>query len=161
MAFTIIQDRKLIRRDGSSNRYVSLNIQAPIAERETERPPVNIALVIDRSGSMNGKKIERAAEAACYVINQLKETDRFSVVAYDDEVDVIMPSTLANKDTRQDAVNRINKVHPGRTTNLFDGWMNQTVAQTQSAEILLRAYRDVLPVRSMKANYCDRRSQFN
>ncbi len=33
-------------------------------------------------------------------------------------------------------------------SNLFDGWMNQTVAQTQSAEILLRSYKDVLPVRS-------------
>ena len=32
-------------------------------------------------------------------------------------------------------------------TNLFDSWMNQTVAQTQSAEILLRSYKDVLPAR--------------
>ncbi len=35
-------------------------------------------------------------------------------------------------------------------TNLFDGWMNQTVAQSQSAEILLRSYEDVLPTRQLE-----------
>ena len=97
MAFTITQDRKLIRCNDHSDRYLALNIQAPLSDSAIERLPVNIALVIDRSGSMRGRKLARAIEAACYAITQLKETDRFSVVAYDNSVIVIMPSTLADQ----------------------------------------------------------------
>ncbi len=44
-------------------------------------------------------------------------------------------------------------------TNLFDGWMNQTVAQTQSAEILLRSYADVLPIRSFREDSVSEKRQ--
>lgn len=44
--------------------------------------------------------------------------------------------------------------------NLFDSWMNQTVAQTQSVEILLRGYKDVLPVRSSNQQFDTRTRQF-
>ncbi|MFT5132312.1 MAG: hypothetical protein ACI9SC_000777 [Gammaproteobacteria bacterium] len=44
-------------------------------------------------------------------------------------------------------------------TNLFDDWMNQTVAQSQSAEILLRSYLDVLPVRSTQQEFAVKKRQ--
>ena len=62
-------------------------------ESETKRPRLNVALVIDRSGSMCGSKIEQAKHAASYAVNQLRGDDIVSVVIYDDEVEVLVPAT--------------------------------------------------------------------
>lgn len=49
----------------------------------TRRSPINLALVIDRSTSMSGERIEKAREAAILAVNMLNITDTLSVVAYD------------------------------------------------------------------------------
>lgn len=65
----------------------------------TKRSPINLALVIDRSGSMGGDRIEQATEAAVMAVNTLNAQDTLSVVIYDDVVDVIVPAAkLNNKD---------------------------------------------------------------
>jgi Ca-activated chloride channel homolog len=142
MKLTIAQERKLIRCDGTSNRYLAVNIQAPVNSRTIERLPVNIAIVIDRSGSMHGRKLERACEAACYAIKQLRDTDRFAVIAYDDEIEIVMHSSLANQEACMDAVARIKRIRPGRTTNLFDGWMHgcQQIAELLDEEAIGRCF---------------------
>ena len=45
-------------------------------------------------------------------------------------------------------------------TNLFDGWMNQTIAQSQSAALLLRGYREVLPARKASSDIAVKNRQF-
>lgn len=64
-----------------------------------KRSPINLALVIDRSGSMGGDRIEQATEAAVMAVNTLSAQDTLSVVIYDDVVDVIVPAAkLSNKE---------------------------------------------------------------
>ncbi len=58
-----------------------------------ERVPVNIALVIDKSGSMSGQKIIKAKEAAIAAIDRLRADDIVSVVVYDQGVRVVVPAT--------------------------------------------------------------------
>ncbi|AMG92365.1 vWA domain-containing protein [Citrobacter amalonaticus] len=66
----------------------------------TKRSPINLALVIDRSGSMRGDRIEQATEAAVMAVNTLSAQDTLSVVIYDDVVDVIVPAAkIGNKAT--------------------------------------------------------------
>lgn len=63
-----------------------------------KRSPINLALVIDRSGSMGGDRIKQATEAAVMAVNTLSPQDTLSVVIYDDIVDVIVPAAkLGNK----------------------------------------------------------------
>lgn len=57
-----------------------------------KRSPINLALVIDRSGSMRGDRIEQATAAAMMAVNTLSSQDTLSVVIYDDVVDVIVPA---------------------------------------------------------------------
>ncbi|KNC94194.1 vWA domain-containing protein [Trabulsiella odontotermitis] len=66
----------------------------------SKRSPINLALVIDRSGSMGGDRIEQAKEAAVMAVNTLSSQDTLSVVIYDDVVDVIVPpAKVGNKQT--------------------------------------------------------------
>ncbi len=64
-------------------------------ESASKRLPVNIAIVIDRSGSMQGDKIKHAREAALQAIDRLKDNDIVSIVAYDTSVEVLVPATKA------------------------------------------------------------------
>lgn len=72
--------------------YLRLSLKGlPIATRK-ERPPVNVALVLDRSGSMKGARIASAKAAANAALERLSARDLVSVVAYNHEVDVLQPS---------------------------------------------------------------------
>lgn len=86
-----------------------------------QRPPLNLGLVIDRSGSMEGKKIEYARKAAFYAVNQLLSTDRISVTIYDDQIELIVPSTLANN--KEYILNKIKGITARSMTALYDGWL--------------------------------------
>jgi Ca-activated chloride channel family protein len=56
----------------------------------TERTPVNVAFVIDRSGSMQGARIAQAREAAAAAIRRLDKNDIASVVIFDDKIDILV-----------------------------------------------------------------------
>ncbi len=60
--------------------------------RAEARPPVNLALVIDRSGSMSGDKITKAKEAALEALSRLAADDILTVIAYDSEVQTLVPA---------------------------------------------------------------------
>ena len=118
-------DRSLIRARGSSVRYLLASITAPSAPRRVDRLPVNIALVLDRSGSMDGEnKFPLAVEAVKQSLRLLKSTDRFSIVVFDERVDVTMPSSFATAEARKLALRALQQVRPRGSTDLCSGWMH-------------------------------------
>ena len=83
------------------------------------RVPVNLALVLDRSSSMAGDKIQKAKEAALMVLDRLGKDDIVSVVTYDSQVEVLVPATRL-RDKEQVAA-RIRALTPRGSTALFAG----------------------------------------
>ena len=88
----------------------------PSAEK---RPPVNVAIVLDKSGSMQGDKIEQARSAAIEAVGRLGDDDIVSIVVYADVVEVLVPATKASD--RQAIVSAIEKIQSQGGTALFAG----------------------------------------
>lgn len=84
-----------------------------------QRPPVNIVLVLDKSGSMEGQKIVEARKAAIEAVRRLGPNDIVSVVTYDSTVKVLVPATkLTDKQT---VCRQISTITAGGQTALFAG----------------------------------------
>ena len=119
---TLRTERRLVPSTAPSTRYVLAEIIAPEAPRTQARLPVNVALVLDRSGSMGGQKIELARNAVARALTLLRPTDRFSLVAYDEHIDVVVSSTLATGEAKRNALARLEHVDARGSTNLEGGW---------------------------------------
>ncbi|MEZ0386906.1 MAG: VWA domain-containing protein, partial [Verrucomicrobium sp.] len=99
--------------------YLKVGLMGNELEATANRAPVNVAIVIDKSGSMGGNKIVHAKEAAQQALDRLGMEDVVSVVAYDDEVHLISPPTgLKERDAVKAAIARI---QAGGSTALFAG----------------------------------------
>jgi Ca-activated chloride channel homolog len=106
----------------TANRQGSFYTELKASELQNDnikKAPLNIAIVIDRSGSMSGEKINQAKASAKYIINQLSEDDYVSIVSYDNNVTVNMNATKAfNKSAIKKAIDNITE---GGNTNLCGG----------------------------------------
>ena len=85
-----------------------------------ERPRLNLALVLDRSGSMNGEPIEQARQAAVAAIRQLHPEDRVSVVSFANDARIDVPSTLVTDPQR--LIRVVENIRASGGTFLEGGW---------------------------------------
>jgi Ca-activated chloride channel homolog len=123
MKFAVQTDRTLIRAAGSSRRYALARIVAPTAAPRIGRPPVNVAFVLDRSGSMQDeRKFGLAREAVDSALKMLRPEDRYSVVVYDDRVETL--AHLMSASPRGATLTRamLSTVEPRGSTDLAAGW---------------------------------------
>lgn len=106
----------------SINRTGHFYIEAKLAKfmnDNVKRIPLNISIVIDRSGSMQGVKMGFARKAAKNIIDQLKSEDIVSIVVYDNDVDTIQPPV--NVIEKEKIKAKIDAVVPQASTNLWGG----------------------------------------
>lgn len=119
----VLADKKVISIDQSCTRILEISITPPELKEHKERPPLNLSLVLDRSGSMSGEKLEYVKKAAAHVIELLSSKDLSSLTVYDDQVKTLFPATLMNEDNKQTARLKLAEVHSGNSTNLAGGWL--------------------------------------
>lgn len=88
-------DRGVLPADQSVTAVIKVTLDAPPPPEKQERPPVNLCLVLDRSGSMSGEKMEKAKAAALEAVRRLDPEDMISVVIFDHEVETLVPAQSA------------------------------------------------------------------
>ena len=99
--------------------YIKVDLTGFKFEQEAERAPVNVALVLDKSGSMNGEKMEQAKSAAIQAVELLNERDKLSIITYDSNIEVLVPvRAVTNKRAIQ---NKIRDIQASGGTALYAG----------------------------------------
>jgi Ca-activated chloride channel homolog len=107
------------RPDTSDEGYFLLLASPQIEQSSSDRQAKTVIFVVDRSGSMSGKKIEQAKEAAKFVLNNLREGDTFNIVAYDSNVESFKPELQKyDEETRKSALGFIDGLYAGGSTNI-------------------------------------------
>ncbi len=119
------------RSDVSDEGYFLLLVSPDIQRTAAAPVPKTVVFVVDRSGSMSGKKIEQAKGALKFVLNNLREADLFNIIAYDNAVESFRPELQRyNDQTRNEALGFIEGIYAGGSTNI-DGALQTALAQLQ------------------------------
>lgn len=121
MNLSLHLDVDLVAVDSDDQVALLLELAAPAGDRQKERACSTLQVVLDRSGSMAGARLEAAKGALDRLIARLDKRDRLGVVAFDDTVDVAVPAApLSDKPAVRQ---RIAQIQPGGMTNLSSGYL--------------------------------------
>ncbi len=103
----------------SNTTYLKVSLTGFEIPNTRQRTPANVAIVLDRSGSMDGEKILRAREAAKMALELLEPRDIASIITYSDTVTVLVPATrLTDKEY---ILSKIDSIFASGSTALFAG----------------------------------------
>lgn len=118
-------DREYVWRGGNSVRFLSVDLTAPdIHNFEVEKKPaLNIALVIDASASMAGRRLEAAKESALGVVHSLSPDSCLSIVSFASRIEVHVDGVRLDSKGKATAVAALEKLVPRDSTDLCGGWM--------------------------------------
>jgi Ca-activated chloride channel family protein len=151
-------DKGVIPAGKSGERIVEVQLKAPPAAADRTHVPLNLALVMDHSGSMHGDKLHFVKEAAKHVIDLMSEQDRAAVVIYDDKVETLANSQLLTDGVKKGIKQKIDGVRSGGSTFLYGGWL---AGSRQVAEALdEKTFNRTLLLTDGLANVGERRPDF-
>lgn len=117
----LIQDKVLQGSDGKVSVALTLtgaNIETAI---DVQEQPVDLVVVLDRSGSMEGQKITDARQAVIGLMERLTSGDRMAVITYSNGVELVSQLTSMTNANRQNLAARVRMIQPGGGTNLGAG----------------------------------------
>lgn len=120
MLLTPTLEFDLVAAEGDDRLSVLIDLAAPKArDPKVARPPATLQLVLDRSGSMAGGRLDAAVRAIESLLGRLSDTDRFGLVVFDDEAQALVPcGPLHDRGAIRHALARLT---PGSCTNLSAG----------------------------------------
>jgi Ca-activated chloride channel homolog len=108
----------IARSDEEQLLYLLVTMHTPLERMETSYP-VNLCLVIDRSTSMRGARLERVQAAARLAVSRLSPGDVLSIVTFSDRANVVVPAEV-NREAHE-LLHAINSIEPSGGTEIFQG----------------------------------------
>jgi Ca-activated chloride channel family protein len=121
MRADFLLDYDVITVEREHRLYLMARLIAGSPPETTDRRALNLSLVVDRSGSMAGNKIDYTRQAAQLLVQNMGHDDTLSIVLYNESVETLLPP---QKVQHKDLINqRIQQIKAGGTTNLSAGWL--------------------------------------
>ena len=121
MDLNALLDLDVVAIEGEETVSVLVELTAPEAEAKTERRPSALQVVLDRSGSMAGERLEAAKRGLVTLVDRLSPADSFGLVVFDDQVHVAVPAGPLHDKAAVRAL--IESIPAGSMTNLSGGLM--------------------------------------
>lgn len=104
----LVPERGCFLRNSPQEVVIKIDLSAIADRKKSARTPLNLGVVLDRSGSMTGAKIEKAKQAAMQLVDRLRPDDYFSFVIFSDDVQVIVPAQhVEDKDALKEKIEGI------------------------------------------------------
>lgn len=120
MDATVRLEHSVLAVEAEHELHAMVELAVPARPGDAARPPLRVALVIDRSGSMQGPKLAAARRCARWLAERLRPADELALVAFDNRVRLLSPLRPADGPRLRAAIASIG---PGGTTNLSGGWL--------------------------------------
>ena len=122
MKLTMRTDYSSINEEGGVIHLLA-DLKAPLIERESgQRPPLNLAIVIDASGSMTGEPLEAAKRASIGVAGALRKEDRLTIVSFASDVIAHVDGQICSEDGKRLCIEEIRRLRTRGMTDLAGGW---------------------------------------
>jgi Ca-activated chloride channel family protein len=109
----------LVRMKEAQMLYVLLEITPERKKEDIPAPPLNVSLVLDRSTSMKDEKMDTLKNAAIKVMRNLRPQDIFSVIAFSDRAEVLIPASYPYDKRKLES--QIQMLQPSGATEIFQG----------------------------------------
>jgi Ca-activated chloride channel family protein len=119
LQLNLVPERGYFVKNSPQEVVIKIDLSAINERKKVRRTPLNLAVVLDRSGSMTGAKLEKTKQAAMQLVNRLAPNDIFSLVIFSDEAQVLVPAQrVEDKDALKE---KIESIEADGSTALFAG----------------------------------------
>jgi Ca-activated chloride channel family protein len=119
LQLNLVPERGYFVKNSPQEVVIKIDLSAIAGRQKVRRTPLNLAVVLDRSGSMTGAKLEKTKQAAMQLVDRLAPSDVFSLVIFSDEARVLVSAQrVEDKDALKE---RIESIQADGSTALYAG----------------------------------------
>ena len=115
----LVPDRDVLLKGRPQEVVVKIDLNAIADRQKHRRTPLNLAVVLNKSGSMTGAKLEKTKQAALQLVDRLAPNDVFSLVIFSDEARVLVPAQKV--EDKEALKEKIESIEAGGSTALYAG----------------------------------------